>query len=91
MNKAELIDAITEELDLPKTQVEKTINSVLEHIRKGVRDDGSVQLVGFGTFDRKDRKERSGRNPQTGATMVIPASRTCGFKPGKPFKEFLNG
>ena len=89
MNKAELIDAIAEELDLSKAAAERAVNGVLDNIKKGVKDSGSVQLIGFGTFELKHRKAREGRNPRTGETMQIPASKSVGFKPGKQFKEEL--
>ncbi len=89
MNKADLIEAVAAELDQPKAAAERAVNSVLDCIKAGVKEAGTVQLIGFGTFEIKHRKAREGRNPQTGATMQIPASKSVGFKPGKQFKESL--
>ena len=91
MNKAELIDEVQITLgeDCSKAHAERVVNAVLTAVAKGLREQGIVQLVGFGTFQVKDRKERQGRNPQTKEPMIIPASRSIGFRPGQKLKEGL--
>ncbi len=89
MNKKELIDAVATDLATSKLQAENSVNSVLNAIKKGLTSDNQVQLVGFGTFVVRDRKARTGRNPQTGQEIKIQASRTVGFKAGKELKEAL--
>ena len=89
MNKAQLIDFVADQGELPRAQAERAVNAVLAGIQQGVKDDTSCQLVGFGTFTLKNRKAREGRNPQTGETIPIPASKTVGFKPGAAFKNSL--
>ncbi len=87
MNKQSLIEIVAKELDESKAGSEKAINAVLGAIKKGVKKDKSVQLVGFGTFSIRSRKARTGRNPQTGESIKIKASKTVAFKPGKAFKD----
>jgi DNA-binding protein HU-beta len=89
MNKADLIDLVAAELEIPKAAAERSVTSVLTNIQKGVKKDRLAQLIGFGTFTVRERKARDGRNPQTGETIQIKASRTVGFKPGKQFKDFV--
>ena len=92
MNKAELIDYMLSEKDTPfcsKAHAEKSLNTILDGIRKGLKKYKTVQLVGFGTWNVRNRKARTGRNPQTGDTIHIKASRTVGFKCGKAWKEML--
>jgi nucleoid DNA-binding protein len=91
MNKAELISTVQGELgtDCSKAHAERTVNAVLDGIRRGLRKDKLVQLVGFGTFAVKTRKARTGRNPQTGETIQIKASKTVGFRAGAHLKEGL--
>jgi DNA-binding protein HU-beta len=91
MNKAELIDAVQESLgeECSKAHAERVVNVVLSAVSKGLQKDGLVQLVGFGTFQVKDRKARQGRNPQTNEPMLIPASRSIGFRPGQKLKEHI--
>ena len=89
MNKAELIDAVQGSLgeECSKAHAERVVNVVLTAVSQGLQKDGIVQLVGFGTFQVKDRKARQGRNPQTNEPMLIPASRSIGFRPGQKLKE----
>lgn len=91
MNKAELIDDVQTTLgpDCSKAHAERVVNSVLASIGKGLREDSMVQLVGFGTFQVKERAARMGRNPQTNQPIEIPASKGVGFKPGAKLKEAL--
>jgi len=89
MNKADLIEAVAQDLELSKAAAERSVNTILDTIKKGVRKDKLVQLIGFGTFTIRQRKARSGRNPQTGEEIKIKASKSVGFKPGKSFKSTL--
>ncbi len=89
MNKQDLVEAVAKELDTSKAQGERAVNAVLSGISKGVKKDKSVQLIGFGTFLVKKRKARKRRNPQTGETINIKASRTVGFKVGQKFKKMI--
>lgn len=89
MNKAQLVEAVRKTLGSSKADAERGVNAVLESVKKGLRKDRSVQLVGFGSFNVKKRKARTGRNPQTGAKIKIAASKTVGFKPGKALKSSL--
>lgn len=90
MNKTELIAAIAEKTELSKKDAEKAVKAftdvVVEELQKGEK----IQLVGFGTFEVSERAARTGRNPQTGAEMTIPASKAPKFKAGKAFKDLLN-
>jgi DNA-binding protein HU-beta len=87
MNKAELVEAVAKNTQLTKTAVEETLNSALEAIKKSVKKGDDVTLVGFGTFTRSKRKARSGRNPQTGKEIKIPAMTVPRFRAGKEFKD----
>ena len=90
MNKTELVAAMAEQAGLSKKDAEKALaaftNVVTEELKKG----GKVQLVGFGTFTSAKRKATTGRNPQTGEAIKIPASTQPKFKPGKALKDALN-
>ena len=91
MNKGELIEAVQETLggETSKKASEDAVKAVLENIAKGVKKDGSVQLLGFGTFEVRHRSARTGRNPKTGETIKIAASKTVGFKPSSALKGSL--
>ena len=91
MNKAELIEAVHGSLgrDATKRAAEDAVAAVLDAIANGVRTEGKVQLIGFGTFAAKTRKARMGRNPKTGEPMHIAASKSVGFKPSATFKGSL--
>ncbi|MDR3239353.1 MAG: HU family DNA-binding protein [Clostridiales bacterium] len=90
MNKTELIAAIAVKADMSKKDSEKVLKAFEDVITEELVNGGKVQLVGFGTFDVADRKAREGRNPQTGETMPIPASRAPRFKVGKALKDAVN-
>lgn len=90
MNKTELIDAIAMAADLPKASAGRALDAVLDSITNELKMGEQVALVGFGTFTVKNRNGRSGRNPQTGATITIPPSRVASFKPGKALKDAVN-
>lgn len=89
VNKADLIDAVREKTGSTRVDAEKYVNATLNAVAKGLKKWKEVQLVGFGSFRVKPRKARIGRNPQTGATIKIAASKTVAFKPGKELKESL--
>ena len=90
MNKTELIAAVAENAGLSKKDGEKAVNAVLEAITGALVAGDKVQLVGFGTFDVKERAARVGRNPKTKEEIQIPASRVASFKVGKALKDSLN-
>ena len=90
MNKRELVDHVCQVLQTTKAAAEETVNVVFESVRHGVEKDGQVSVAGFGTWTRRERAARSGRNPQTGEAMEIPASTSVGFKPAKAWKDALN-
>ena len=90
MNKTELIDAVAKSAGLSKKDATNAVNALTETITKTLKKKDKVQLVGFGTFEVAERAAREGRNPYTGETMKIKASKTPKFKPGKAFKDALN-
>lgn len=90
MNKTELITAVAEKSGLTKKDVEKTINALLDTVKEEVAADGKVQLIGFGTFESRVRKERLGKNPKTGEEIVIEEAKVPAFKAGKAFKDIVN-
>ncbi|MBE5098490.1 HU family DNA-binding protein [Priestia aryabhattai] len=87
MNKTELVDAVATKSELTKQDSKKAVDALLETISNTLAKEEKVQLVGFGTFEIRERAERTGRNPQTGEEMTIPASKSPAFKPGKELKE----
>ncbi|MBT8138212.1 MAG: HU family DNA-binding protein [Gammaproteobacteria bacterium] len=90
MNKSELIDAIALSADLSKAAAGRALDATLESIAESLRDGAQINLVGFGSFQVKERSARTGRNPQTGEAIQIKASRVPGFKPGKALKDAVN-
>ena len=90
MNKTELVAAVAEQADITKKDADKAITAFTEVVAKELRNGGKIQLVGFGTFEVSERAEREGRNPQTGETMKIAASKSPKFKPGKALKDEVN-
>ena len=90
MNKTELIAAVAEQAELTKKDAEKAVKAFTEVVAKELKKGEKVQLVGFGTFEVSKRAAREGRNPQTGKTMKIKASKTAKFKAGKALKDSLN-
>lgn len=91
MNKGELVEAVQKALgkDTSKRAAEDAVAATLEAIAKGVKKDGAVQIIGFGTFKVKKRAARMGRNPKTGEAMKIKASKTVGFTPSSALKSSL--
>ena len=90
MNKAELIASMAEKSGFSKKDTEKAVNSFMETVNEALVKGEKVQLVGFGTFEVKERKERKGRNPKTQEEMMIPASKAPVFKAGKALKDMVN-
>jgi DNA-binding protein HU-beta len=87
LNKAELVSAVAEKAEMSKKDAEKAVSAVFATIEESLAQNEKVQLVGFGTFDVKERAERTGRNPQTKETITIPAAKVPGFKAGKALKD----
>lgn len=87
MNKGELIDAVAGNTGESKATAGKVIDETLDVITAAVVTGQKVQLTGFGTFEARDRKARTARNPQTGAQVWVPATRVPAFKAGKAFKD----
>lgn len=87
MNKGELVDKVAERASVTKKEADAVITATIESIMEAVAEGKKVTLVGFGSFEPRERKEREGRNPKTGDTMVIPATVVPAFSAGKLFKE----
>ena len=90
MTKTELIEFIAEKADLTKADAGRALDAVLEGIASGLKEEGKVTLVGFGTFAAKKREARTGRNPQTGEPVSIAAHVVPSFKAGSKLKDSLN-
>lgn len=90
MNKAELVDLVAKEAGTTKKDAEMVINKAMETIIRAVSRGDKVTLVGFGTFELRQRKARTGRNPKTNEPLHIPAKRVAGFRVGKEFSEAVN-
>ena len=90
MNKTELIDAVAEAADLTKAESSRAVDAVVAAVTKALKGGDAVTLVGFGTFQVRDRAARTGRNPKTGDTIKIAASKNPSFKAGKALKDAVN-
>ena len=90
MNKSELVASVAEVAELTKKDAEKAVNAVFASVQKALVEDDKVQIIGFGTFEVRTRAARKGRNPQTGETIEIPASKNPVFKAGEALKEAVN-
>ena len=90
MNKTELIEIVAKEANLKKKDAEAAVSAVLYAIEKALIDGDKVQLIGFGTFEVKGRSAKSGRNPATGETIQIAASKQIKFSAGKTLKDKVN-
>ena len=90
MTKAELVQFIAEKADLTKADATRALEAMVEGATEGLKKEGKVTLVGFGTFTAKKREAREGRNPQTGETVKIAARVVPGFKAGNKLKDSLN-
>jgi len=89
MNKKVLVEDVAKATKMSKAKAEEAVNVTLESIKKIVKKSGKLQLIGFGTFIVRKTKARTGRNPQTGKTIKIPAGKKVAFKAGKEFKKAL--
>ncbi|RPK04788.1 HU family DNA-binding protein [Priestia endophytica] len=87
MNKTELLNAVAEQSELTKQDAAKAVDALLKTISDTLSKEEKIQLIGFGTFEVRERAARTGRNPQTGEEMQIAASKVPAFKPGKELKE----
>jgi len=98
MTKTDLVDAVAEETGLTKKEAKKTIdtaiNTIMDYLGKEAKksedDRDNVQIIGFGTFEVRDRAERKGRNPQTGEEITIPERKVPAFRAGKTFKDSVD-
>ena len=90
MNKTELVANVAEKAGLTKKDAETALGAVIESIEEALVEGDKIQLIGFGTFEVKDRAARTGRNPQTGKEIEIAASRNPVFKAGKALKDAVN-
>jgi DNA-binding protein HU-beta len=91
MTKAELIANVASETGLTKREAEKAVVAVFDSITAALTEGDKIQLIGFGTFEVKERAARTGRNPKTGEEIKIAASKTPSFKAGKGLKDAVNG
>ena len=90
MNKAELVELVANKTGTSKRQTEESLGFVINAITKSISRGEKVTLVGFGTFQRRDRRARKGRDPRTGAEIDIPAKKVPAFSAGKQFKSAVN-
>ena len=90
MNKTELIAAVAEKAEISKKDAEKAVKAFTDVVSEELVNGGKIQLVGFGTFEVSERPAREGRNPRTGETMTIAATKTPKFKVGKALKDMVN-
>ena len=90
MNKTELVAAIAEKAELSKKDAEKALAAFTDIVADTLKNGDKIQLVGFGTFEVSERPAREGRNPRTGETMTIAATKTPKFKVGKALKDMVN-
>ena len=90
MNKAELVAAIADKAELSKKDADAALKASTDVVAEELKKGEKIQLVGFGTFEVSERAARTGRNPQTGEEMTIPASKAPKFKAGKALKDLMN-
>lgn len=90
MNKSDLITSMAEKSKMPKKDAEKALNAFIESVEGALTKGDKVQLVGFGSFEVRQRAARKGRNPQTKAEITIPATKSPIFKVGKALKDMVN-
>ncbi|MBF0218995.1 MAG: HU family DNA-binding protein [Gammaproteobacteria bacterium] len=90
MKKSDLVDAVAEKADITKAAAGNAIDAVFDSITEALKTGEQVTLIGFGTFMVRERAARSGRNPRTGESLEIKASKSPGFKAGKSLKDALN-
>ncbi|WP_249029516.1 HU family DNA-binding protein [Tannockella kyphosi] len=90
MNKQAIIDAIAQDTNFKKVDIEEMIHSLVSNVTEALMDDEKVIIKGIGTFETRQRNARSGRNPKTGEILEVEASKTVGFKPSATLKDKLN-
>ena len=90
MTKADLIACIASDTNLPKAKIELVVNSLIMQLKNSLANGENLTLAGFGTFSTRDRKERTGRNPQTGEPLNIPKKTVPTFTPAQAFKDIVN-
>jgi DNA-binding protein HU-beta len=90
MNKADLVKSISEKSDLTKADAERALNAFIESVEEALVNGDRVQLVGFGSFEVRERAARKGRNPQTNKEITIKASKAPVFRSGKALKDMVN-
>ena len=90
MNKSELVDAVAAQAELSKADAGRAVDAFVEVVKKALKKNDTVTMVGFGTFQVRKRAARTGRNPRTGDTIKIKASKVPGFKAGKGLKDAVN-
>jgi DNA-binding protein HU-beta len=90
MTKAELIESVASKVDLPRAIAERAVNTMFDEMTAALSQGDKVNISGFGTFSVSTRKARTGRNPKTGESIEIAASRAAKFKPGKTLKDEVN-
>ena len=91
MNRAELVDSVAQATGQPKTEVTRTLSGLVHTVTAALAKGDKVTLVGFGTFERRNRKARTGRNPRTLAPLKIAAAKVPAFRAGKELKDIVNG
>ncbi|SFE28033.1 HU family DNA-binding protein [Alteribacillus iranensis] len=90
MNKTDLINSVAEQADISKKDASKAVDAVFDSITETLKKGDKIQLVGFGSFEVRERAARKGRNPQTGDEIEIPATKNPAFRPGKQLKDAVN-
>ena len=90
MTRAELVATVAEKAGLDRKKADRAVVAVFDSIKQALVEGDKVQIIGFGTFENRERSARKGRNPQTGAEIDIPASKLPSFKAGKALKEMVN-
>lgn len=91
MNRAELVETVAKITDQPKSEVSRTLTALIHTVTSVLSKGEKVTLVGFGTFERRQRKARTGRNPRTLDPLKIPAAKVPAFRAGKELKDIVNG
>ena len=90
MNKAELVESIANDADISKAQAQSALDAFVSQVQRSLRKGDKVTIVGFGTFSASKRAARTGRNPQTGSPIKIPAKNVAKFSAGKALKDSIN-
>lgn len=90
MNKSQLVDKIATSADMSKATAGRVLDAFIEAVTESLKEQQQVALVGFGTFEVRERSARTGRNPQTGQEIAIPAAKVPAFRAGKTLKELVN-